>query len=188
MFGREATEPRSRIFTVGHSNLPVVSLIAQLEAHRIRILVDVRRYPSSRRYPQYNRPALAVSLQERGIAYVHEIDLGGHREPLPGSVNGGIRADGFRGYADHMGTPAFRGAFDRVTAAARKVPLTVMCAEADPSDCHRLYLSDALTVAGFEVVHLLGSEATRPHRLTPEARVRDGLLSYPAEGGQTSLF
>ena len=177
----EAASGTPRIFTVGHSNKPVELLIAKLEAFQIRVLVDVRRHPSSKRYPQYNRPALAVSLQLRGMAYIHEIDLGGHREPMPGSPNGGLRNPGLRGYADHMATEDFRLAFERIKSAAKKVPLALMCAEADPVDCHRLLLSDALTLDGFEVVHVLKSDETRIHQLSPEARVEDGVLTYPPD-------
>ena len=184
----EAASGNPRVFTVGHSNKPVELLIAKLEAFQIRVLVDVRRYPSSKRYPQYNRPALAVSLQLRGIAYIHELELGGHREPKPDSVNGGLKNEGFRGYADHLVDEDFRLAFERIKGAARKVPVAVMCAEAEPSHCHRYFLSDALTVDGFEVVHVLKPEETQIHRLSPEARVENGVLTYPPDGGQSSLF
>lgn len=180
----EAAAGTPRIFTVGHSNKPVELLIAKLKAFQIRVLVDVRRYPSSKRYPQYNRPALAVSLQLQGIAYIHEIDLGGHREPKAGSPNGGLRNPGFQGYADHMATGDFRLAFERIKSAAKKVPLAIMCAEADPAHCHRLFLSDALTLGGFEVVHVLKPDETQVHRLSPEARMEDGALTYPPDGGQ----
>ena len=181
-------QERPKIYTVGHSNTRVELLIAKLTAHGIRILVDVRRYPSSKRHPQYNRPALALSLQMEAIAYVHELGLGGHREPAPDSKHGGLKNDGFRGYADHMATPEFRQAFARIQGAARKLPLAVMCAEADPAHCHRLYLSDALTAKGFDVIHVLNDNETRVHQLSPEARVVDGELTYPADGGQGSLF
>ena len=182
------SEPEARIYTVGHSSTPVEELLAKLEAHQIRVLVDVRRYPSSKRYPQYNRPNLAFSLQEKGMAYVHELDLGGHREPSSDSPNTGLKNAGFRGYADHMATDDFARALHRISAAARRMPVALMCAEASPAHCHRLYLSDRLTVEGFEVVHVLKPQEVSIHCLTPEARLVDGELTYPPEGGQVSMF
>lgn len=179
---------KPKIFTVGHSSTPVETLLAKLEACSIRLLVDVRRYPSSKRHPQYNRPALAFALQQVGMAYVHEIELGGHREPLQDSENDGLKNAGFRAYADHMATDPFKAALSRICGAAQRMPLALMCAEASPSHCHRLYLSDRLTVEGFEVHHILGPDQIEMHRLTPEARVVDGRLIYPPDGGQTSMF
>ena len=186
-------EEKPRIYTLGHSSTPVEVLIEKITTHGIRLLVDVRRYPSSKRHPQYNRPALAFALQEQGVAYVHEVDLGGHRDPSPDSEardskNAGLKNEGFRAYADHMGSDVFQNALARISGAAKRLPLALMCAEADPSHCHRLYLSDRLTADGFEVIHILKPEETRVHRLTPEARIVDGRLVYPADGGQTSLF
>lgn len=181
-------EHKPHIYTVGHSNTPIDGFLHQLKAHGIRLLVDVRRYPSSKRYPQYNRPALAFALQQEGIAYIHEIELGGHREPKADSENGGLKNDGFRAYADHMTSAGFLDAFARICGAARRLPLALMCAEADPEHCHRLYLSDRLTVEGFDVRHILKTSEVRAHRLNADARHVDGRLVYPPDGGQASLF
>ena len=87
----------------------------------MKALVDVRRYPVSRRHPQFGRERLAAALHEAGIAYVHELDLGGHRDPHPDSPNTGLPEGAFRGYADHMATPAFAAALARVESRAREV-------------------------------------------------------------------
>lgn len=181
-------DDKPRLFTVGHSSTPVEALLAKLDAFGIRLLVDIRRYPSSKRHPEYNRPALAFALQQVGRAYVHEVELGGMREPSPDSENGGLKNAGFRGYADHMASDAFQAALSRVRGAARRMPVALMCAEASPSHCHRLYLSDRLTADGFEVCHILAPDKMEVHRLTPEARLVDGRLVYPPEGGQASLL
>jgi uncharacterized protein (DUF488 family) len=173
------------LYTVGHSTRSAAELIALLAGHGVAELVDVRRYPGSRRHPQFSREALAASLAEAGIGYRHEPDLGGRRAPLPDSPNTAWQNAGFRGYADHMATPTFRRALERLLALARERPSAVLCAEAVPWRCHRNLLADAAVAEGMEVLHLLGPGQASPHRLHPEARpLGEGKgLVYPAPGG-----
>jgi uncharacterized protein (DUF488 family) len=154
----------------------------------VPLLVDVRRFPVSRRHPQFSRDALAAALDAAGIAYRHEPDLGGHREPRPDSPNTGWRNAAFRGYADHMATPAFAEALARLLAAPPRT--AVMCAEGDPARCHRQLIADALVARGIAVQHLLAPGRAETHLLNPRARVGpDGTLSYPGTAGrQPSLF
>ena len=167
------------VSTVGHSTRGLVEFVDLLRAAGVTLLVDVRRYPQSRRHPHFSREALSRALEEAGVAYRHEDDLGGHREPLPGSPNTAWREDAFRGYADHMATPAFQAALGRVLAAAPGT--AVMCAEADPLHCHRRLLADALVARGARVVHLLKAGRSAEHALHPRARVAaDGGVTYPA--------
>ena len=167
------------IHTVGHSTRAIADFIALLREGDVRTLVDVRRYPVSRRHPQFSREALATSLADGGIAYVHEVDLGGHREPRADSPNTAWRIDAFRGYADHMSTPAFQAALGRVAALEHAA---VMCAEAEPTGCHRQLLADALVARGLTVRHLIAPGEARDHVLHPRAVGRDGRLVYPAAG------
>lgn len=167
------------IFTVGHSTRPQEELMAILEEAGVELLVDVRRFPGSRRHPQFGKEALRAGLAEAGIAYRHEPDLGGRRDPRPDSPNTAWRVAAFRGYADHMASPEFRAALERLIAAAG--PAAVMCAEAVPWKCHRQLIADALVVRGVEVVHLLGVGQRQPHALNGAAVVgADGVLIYPA--------
>lgn len=169
------------VLTVGHSTRAAEELLALLEAHGVTVLVDVRRFPASRRYPQFNGPALAKSLAAIGVRYVHEADLGGHRDPHSDSGNLGWRIAAFRGYADHMETSEFQAALQRVIdleAADRPV---VMCAEGDPSRCHRQLLADALTARGVEVRHILGAPPAVSHVLNPRAEVTEKRrVRYPS--------
>lgn len=167
-----------KLYTIGHSNVSADAFAEKLRAWGVELLVDVRRYPSSRRHPHFNRPALAADLEGRGIAYLHEERLGGHREPVAGSPHTALDG-GFRGYADYMGTPAFRQAVERLVTLAGERVTAVMCAEADPARCHRRYLSDALVARGIDVVHLLSATESRPHEMHTAARVAEGALVYP---------
>ena len=176
------------LFTIGHSTRTADELVALLRAAGIEVLVDIRRFPASRRHPHFGRDALARTLAGAGIAYAHEGDLGGRRAPRRDSPNAFWRVDGFRGYADHMATPAFAAALERVLAQARERRVAVMCAEAYPSRCHRQLLADAAVARGATVTHLLGRGRSAPHALNPAARRGErGVLVYPPSG-QASLF
>jgi len=175
------------IFTVGHSIRPQNELIAILEEARVKLLVDVRRFPGSRRHPQFGKEALSAGLAAAGIAYRHEPDLGGRREPRPDSPHTAWRVAGFRGYADHMASPEFRAALERLIAPP-ETPTAVMCAEALPWKCHRQLIADALVARGIEVVHLLAAGQRQAHVLNPAAVLhRDGTVVYASSRrGSTS--
>jgi uncharacterized protein (DUF488 family) len=167
------------IFTVGHSTRPQDELIAILKEAGVELLVDVRRFPGSRRHPQFGKEALSAGLAAAGIAYRHEPDLGGRREPRPDSPNTAWRVAGFRGYADHMASAEFRAALERLVAQ-QETPTAVMCAEAVPWKCHRQLIADALVARGVDVVHLLGRGRRETHVLNPNAVAGpDGVVVYP---------
>src|SRR3954447_988972 len=106
------------VFTLGHSTLPIEDFLALLTEHGVQTLIDVRRFPGSRRHPQFSRDALAASLPAAGIQYVHEPDLGGRRAARPDSPHTAWRVEAFRGYADHMETPEFQDALERLIRRA----------------------------------------------------------------------
>lgn len=180
------------LFTVGHSTRTEDEFIALLKAHGIARLVDVRRYPGSRRHPHFSREALAVTLPRHGIAYEHAPALGGRRTPAGDSVNTAWRSASFRAYADYMGTPEFEAALTRLLEGADTAATTIMCAEAVPWRCHRQLIADVLVARGHEVRNILSVERAEPHRLNPDARIGpDGMVTYPAPGDvdeQPSLF
>ncbi len=178
------TPTEATVWTIGHSTRSLEEFLGLLGEHRIELLADVRHFPASARVPWTNREALAPSLDRAGVAYEHLADLGGYRKARPGSTNAGWRNPAFRGYADHMETPSFAAALDRLVALAKERRTAVMCAEAVPWKCHRWLLSDALLVRGLRVVHILGPGKTQDHTLTPFAKVRGGRVSYPAPRGK----
>jgi uncharacterized protein (DUF488 family) len=172
----------SQIWTIGHSTRTIEDFVAMLEAHGIRLLVDVRSLPGSRRFPQFNKETLAKSLSERGIRYGHLPDLGGRRKPRPDSRNIARRNASFRGYDDHMETEEFRTGVERLLDLANKMgPTTIMCAEAVWWRCHRALISDYLKVRGFEVVHIVDANKSEPHPYTSAARIGGGTLSYASD-------
>ena len=177
------------LYTVGHSTRPIEDLLGLLTGADVKVLVDVRTAPGSRRNPQFGRDALASSLTGQGIEYRHEPALGGFRQPAPDSPNSGWENAAFRGYADYMGSAPFAEALEGLQQRARERTTSIMCAEAQWWRCHRRLIADALTVRGWRVLHLgLGAEPVE-HALTPFAVVgADGSLTYPAAHGETLTF
>jgi uncharacterized protein (DUF488 family) len=185
---RIVTEPGPTIFSIGHGTRTFEVFLELLSGAGIERIVDVRTAPGSRRHPQFGKDALAEALARESIAYEWEGDLGGFRKPKPGSRHVAIRNAGFRGYADHMETEAFRTARDRLIETARHTLTAYMCAESVWWRCHRRMLSDSLLVAGCDVLHLMDRGKREPHRLNPAARVEDdGGLVYDQPEGQQEL-
>jgi len=147
----------------------------------VRLLVDVRTAPGSRRMPHFARSALEVSMPEHDISYMHMPELGGLRKPNADSTNTAWRNDGFRGYADYMQSDGFWAALRRLEQLAASRRTSIMCAEAVPWRCHRSLISDALLVDGVEVRHITGKAEPSPHRLTPFAVVARDRITYPAD-------
>jgi len=163
---------------MGHSTRPADVFTGLLRIHGITTLADVRSVPRSRHNPQFDRETLAACLEVLGIAYVHVPALGAMRRPRPDSVNLGLRSAGLRGYADHMQTDEFRRGLERLEALAVAGATAIMCAEAEPSRCHRGLLADALLVRGWRVVHILDSGAVE-HTPSPAMRTVDDRPVYP---------
>lgn len=176
------------VWTIGHSTQSGLDFIALLQAHDIRHVADVRRFPASRRHPQFNGAVLARALDGKGIGYSHLEVLGGRRAPVPGSANTGWSEPAFRGYADHMQTPAFAHAIDNLLGIAARQATTLLCAEKDWRDCHRGLVSDWLKLRGVAVLHILDANRVEAHAYTGPARIVGGNLSYAAPADAQSSF
>jgi uncharacterized protein (DUF488 family) len=172
-----------RIWTIGHSTRTIDDFISLLGENKIKLLVDVRAWPGSKRYPQFNRDTLAESLKAHGIRYEHFPELGGKRKSKPDSRNTAWRNASFRGYADYMDTEQFQKGIERLLElAAEAGPTAIMCAEAVWWRCHRSLIADYLKARDIEVMHILGANKVEPHPYTSAARIVDGTLSYTSEG------
>lgn len=167
-----------KLWTVGHSTRTGQEFGEILLAHEIQTLVDVRTYPSSRRYPQFNKDALTASLATIGIRYQHEPRLGGRRAPRKDSHNSAWRNDSFRGYADHMETAEFAAGIKELLELSGESRTVVMCAEAVWWKCHRSLIADYLKAAGHTMIHIIDAKKTEEHPFTSAARIVDGELSY----------
>ena len=171
------------VWTIGHSTRPVEEFLTLLAEHQIKCIADVRRFPGSRRHPQFGRTALAESLAQVDMAYEHFPELGGRRRPAPGSPNSAWRNDAFRGYADYMATEAFRTVLSRLIDLANTRRTAIMCAEALWWRCHRGLIADALKAAGHSVVHIVSPGKVEQHPYTSAAHLEGGQLSYALDRG-----
>ncbi len=171
-----------RIWTIGHSTRAIDDFISLLKENEIKLLADVRTWPGSKRYPQFNKETLAESLNAHAILYEHFPELGGRRKPNPDSRNTAWRNASFRGYADYMETEQFQKGIDRLLDVATETGATaIMCAEAVWWRCHRSLVADYLKARGNEVMHIFGANKVEPHPYTSAARTVNGKLSYSAD-------
>ncbi|GAA2369187.1 DUF488 domain-containing protein [Dactylosporangium salmoneum] len=175
-----------RVCTIGHGARPIEAFLAILAEAGVDRLVDVRRFPGSRRHPQYGKEALADAVSGAGLRYTWQGEtLGGRRHSRPGSRHTALRNAAFAAYADHMDTPVFRAAIDELIGAAAGELPAVLCAETLWWHCHRMLIADALVMRGAVVEHLLDVGVRQPHRLTEG--VRRGDDGWPVYDAQATL-
>jgi uncharacterized protein (DUF488 family) len=171
------------VFTIGHSNRPFVEFLALLQASGIDCVIDVRRLPGSRAFPQYDADKLQASLAAADIGYRHLATLGGRRGQggrVPDERNALWTNASFRHYADYAMTADFRRGLDELERCAQPLRCAVMCAEAVWWRCHRRIIADYLLADGFQVQHILGPGKVAPASLTPGACITAEGISYPA--------
>jgi uncharacterized protein (DUF488 family) len=171
------------IWTIGHSTRPLATFLELLALNRIESVADVRRFPGSRRQPQYGQAALSAALAGHGIAYQWLPALGGRRRPRPNSPNTAWRNASFRGYADHIGSAEFAAGLNELLEMSQHARTTLMCAEVLWWRCHRALIADVLCARGIGVVHILDAEHTIVHSYTSAARIVQGQLSYASTQG-----
>jgi len=167
------------LYTIGHSTRTIDELVAALKAHRIQNLADIRAFPMSRRLPHFNRDSLQQTLPAAGVHYEWMKGLGGYRKKiLDESPNIALRNQSFRNYADYMLSPEFEQSMTELLALAESSRTAYMCAERPYFRCHRMLVSDWLVAHGHQVLHIDASGPVKPHALTAEARIIEGLLIY----------
>jgi uncharacterized protein (DUF488 family) len=173
------------IYTIGHSTRAIDAFIAMLEAFQIETVVDVRTIAKSRHNPQFGEEALRESLAQQGIGYQRIEALGGLRHTTADSVNTAWRNKSFRGYADYMQTPEFAAGLEELLRVATESRTAIMCAEAVPWRCHRSLIGDALLVRGCRVKDIMSERQSKPHVLTPWAKVDGKTITYPGDEAQS---
>ena len=171
-------KPNFDVWTIGHSTRSSDEFRSLLVDQNIQTLIDVRSFPGSKRYPQFNKPTLSEFLNSINIKYVHAPLLGGRRQPKADSHNTLWTNASFRAYADYMETESFkRGVIELLELAARE-RTAIMCAEALWWRCHRSLIADYLKAEGHIVYHILDKTKTEVHPYTSAARIVNGALSY----------
>lgn len=137
------------IYSIGHSNRPIEDFIKLLRDNHVQCLADIRRFPNSRRNPQFNKTDLANHLKSVGMAY-HWLGekLGGFRD---------------KDYAHHMNSDDFKSGLQQLQTLAEEDTTAFMCAEKRFSDCHRRFIADALVRGGWRVLHIVDPEQAYSH-------------------------
>ena len=135
--------PHKIIWTIGHSTRTFEELVEMLHSFQIEMVVDIRSYPGSRRYPQFNKEALEISMPENNIQYIHLKELGGRRKVNPDSKNTAWRHVAFRGYADYMETDDFKEGIKKLEAIAQKQ---------EPLICAQKQCGGAVTAQWFLII------------------------------------
>lgn len=166
------------IWTIGHSTRTFDEFAAMLYSFNIELITDIRSFPGSRKFPQFNKEALAISLLQRNIQYVHLKDLGGRRKANPDSKNTGWRHIAFRSYADYMETTTFKDGIKELEQIALQQRTAYMCSEAVWWRCHRSMVSDYLKLRGWKVMHIMGIGKETEHPYTSPASIVNNELNY----------
>ena len=161
-------------FTIGHGTRALDELVETLAGAGVQTLVDVRRYPGSRRNPQFARDHLSAGVAAAGIDYRHAEKLGGRRFGKPGEERFAcIRSAAFRSYAARMTSTDWQEALARELACPTPC---FLCAERLPWRCHRHLIAELLHARGHDVVHLLAPGNAVAHEPWPQAEARNGRL------------
>jgi uncharacterized protein (DUF488 family) len=179
-----------QLFTIGHSNRSFEDFLSLLREFKVCEIVDIRRYPSSRKFPYFNREVLCKLLAAENIEYMWLEALGGRRHTGKNhkSLNSGLKSPGLRNYADYMATDEFRTAVQKLLSTAATTRTAVMCAEKLYWRCHRRLLGDYLVARGAEVVHIAGPGKLLGHKLTPCAVATGDGVTYPSGGDTQKSF
>jgi uncharacterized protein (DUF488 family) len=172
--------PPLTLWTIGHSTRSAEDFVRVLKAHEVETVVDVRRFPGSRRHPQFGSAALEERLHADGLDYAWLSRLGGRRRGDAGPEHLGWRNPSFRAYAAYTWTEEFAEGLDELLHVAHGRPTAIMCSELLWWRCHRALISDVLRFLGVHVIHIADEKPGTVHPYTSPARVEDGELRYPA--------
>jgi uncharacterized protein (DUF488 family) len=169
-----------RLHTIGHSTHPIETFLGLLSQHQIQLLVDVRSYPSSKRWPQFNQEALRQSSEQAGIAYRWFKALGGRRRLIGESINDGWEHPAFRAYADNIAAAEGQAALSELIEIVSAAPSAIMCSEGLWWQCHRRIISDYMMMHRWEIIHIMPDGKGVSHRMTPFASAGDQAIVYRA--------
>lgn len=178
-----------KLYTIGHSDRSMEDFLFLLKKHGIKILVDIRAYPHSTRFPHFTEDVLRAQINSSGIEY-HWAgrQLGGMRKPTKAGSHPALSRDSFRGFAEYMETKDFERAVNQLRGWAKNAPTAIMCAEKDALSCHRSLISDYLVLNNVSVEHIIDEQTTIVHKLSELARTEITELIYDRNTSGSLLF
>lgn len=177
-----AHEPE--LLTVGHGRLDASGLSALLHEASVELVVDIRRFPGSRRNPDVAREPLEARLAQDGIDYSWDVRLGGRRSaPTGPPADPWWQVAAFRAYAAHTRTPEFQDGLAALVASTTDRRTVVMCSESLWWRCHRRIVADVVALTtDIPVRHLMHDGRLTEHPPPEGARVvGDHLLVWDGE-------
>ncbi|WP_455374840.1 DUF488 domain-containing protein [Kaarinaea lacus] len=168
-----------KLYTIGHSDRSIDDFLMLLKQYGIGVLIDIRAYPHSTRFPHFSEETLRDYINNAGIEY-HWAgrQLGGMRKPVKTDSHPALPSDSFRGFAEYMETSVFERAVLQLQNLATKSPTALMCAEKQAENCHRSLIADYLTLKNIMVEHIIDETTTVIHRLNELARIESAALIY----------
>jgi uncharacterized protein (DUF488 family) len=128
------------IYTLGTSKRTQEEFLEILKFYQIKAIADVRRWPTSQRFPHFKKENLIKILSENSISYHHLEDLGGYR---------------IENYENYMKTSTFKSTLEKLIEIAKNDLTCIICAEKFPWRCHRRFIARALEEKGIEVLHII---------------------------------
>ena len=175
------TDGIGRVFTIGHSTHPIEEFLELLSEHQVAVIADVRSFPSSKRWPQFNQAELERSLRRAEVEYHWLKRLGGRRSSKSAdSPHTAWTHPAFRSYADYTETPDFADGLAELESLAATRRAAYMCSEGLWWRCHRRIISDHLVIRGWDVEHIMPTGKFAKHALTSFAHSADGKIIYGA--------
>lgn len=139
-----------KIYTLGHSTRSLEEFLEILRNYRVELIVDVRRFPSSKKFPHFNKENLERELTKNEIRYLHFPELGGYRK---------------EGYENFSKSKEFENAIKKLLEIVNGKTAAILCSELLWWRCHRRYISKALVELGCKVIHIFDEEKTQEHNL-----------------------
>ena len=175
------------IYTIGHSTHSSEEFISLLQSYDVETLVDVRSYPGSNHMPQLNKENIEKWLPESGISYLHMPSLGGRRKKnreIDASLVDGWRNTSFQNYAAYSLTNEYEKAIRDLLDIESKKRVCYMCSESVPWRCHRLIISNTLSLKGLTVHHIMTDKKATLHEIGmygAKAVIEGSKLIYPKQ-------
>ncbi|MEM7821770.1 MAG: DUF488 domain-containing protein [Candidatus Aenigmatarchaeota archaeon] len=146
-----------KIYTLGHSTRSFEEFLSILKKFEIQLVVDVRRWPSSKKFPWFNKENLEEELAKNEIEYTHLPELGGFRKG---------------GYEVFSKSEEFEDVIKNLLEIINGKIAAIMCAEWNPAKCHRWYISEKLNEMGREVIHIISLEKCQNHSELPKKKLK----------------
>jgi len=138
------------IYTIGHSTRRIEEFVNILRSYKVELVIDVRRFPSSKKFPWFNKENLEKALKKGGIQYLHFPELGGYRK---------------EGYKKFTKSKEFRENIGKLLEIINEKNAVIMCTELLWWKCHRRYIANFLTKLGHKVIHIFDERRSYEHKL-----------------------